>query len=95
MRDGIQNIKQKILPILKEYGITKAGMFGSYASGKTHKKSDVDLLVEIKQKIGLVEFIRLKLALEKKIGRRVDIVEYKAIKPILRKRILEQEVSLL
>lgn len=66
MRDSIQNIKQRIRPILKEYGIAKAGMFGSCAVGKTRKHSDVDILVEIRQKMGLVEFMRLKLALEKK-----------------------------
>ena len=95
MHYSIQNIKQKICPVLKEYGVVKAGIFGSYAIGKTHKQSDIDLLVEIKQKSGLIEFIKLKLELEKKTGKKVDLVEYKSIKPLLRKKILEQEVSLL
>ena len=51
--------------------------------------------MEIKQKSGLIEFIKLKLELEKKTGKKVDLVEYKSIKPLLRKKILEQEVSLL
>ena len=79
MRYSIQNIKQKICPVLKEYGVVKAGIFGSYAIGKTHKQSDIDLLVEIKQKSGLIEFIKLKLELEKKTGKKVDLVEYKSI----------------
>ncbi len=95
MRDSIQNLKQKIHPVFEKYGITKAGLFGSYAIGKTHKQSDIDLLVEIKRKMGLIEFMRLKLELEKKTGKKVDLVEYKSIKPFLRKKILEQETSLL
>ena len=41
-----ESIKQKILPILKSYRVTKAGIFGSYARGEQNKKSDVDILIE-------------------------------------------------
>jgi len=30
----IEEIKRKILPILKKYGVTKAGIFGSVARGE-------------------------------------------------------------
>ena len=92
---AIQHIKKNIIPTLKQHGITKAGLFGSHATGKTHKKSDIDLLVKIKKNISLLDFISLKLEIEKKIGRKVDLVEYKTIKPALRKKILAQEISLL
>lgn len=91
----IKHLKKNILPTLKQHGITKAGLFGSQATGKTHKKSDIDLLVKISKNMSLLDFISLKLDIEKKIGRKVDMVEYNAIKPALRKKILEQEISLL
>lgn len=37
-----------IVSILKRNGVKKASLFGSFARGDMHKKSDVDLLVELK-----------------------------------------------
>ena len=42
MNKDIERIKLKALPILKKYGINKAGIFGSYATGKNKKNSDID-----------------------------------------------------
>ena len=30
-RDGIEDIKEKLVPVLKHYNVTKAGLFGSAA----------------------------------------------------------------
>ena len=38
-KEELELIKQKILPILKSYKISKAGIFGSYARGEQKKKS--------------------------------------------------------
>ena len=43
MDKRIERIKLKALPILKKYGVTKAGIFGSYATGKNKKNSDIDI----------------------------------------------------
>ena len=45
----LDKIKSRAVPILKKHGVLKAGIFGSYATGKTKKNSDVDILVEIKR----------------------------------------------
>ena len=44
--ESIQIIKEKIIPILQQYGITKAAIFGSLAKGEATTISDVDILVE-------------------------------------------------
>lgn len=96
MSDQITEIKNKILPILKKYGIKKAGIFGSIVRGEATKKSDVDILVEIERDdISLLDFVGIKLELEEALGRKVDLVEYSTIKPIVRKQILSEEVSIL
>jgi predicted nucleotidyltransferase len=66
----IQALKTKILPILKRQGVTKAGVSGSFVGSETKKDSDIDILVEFnkKEKIGLFEFVGLKLKREKKLG---------------------------
>jgi uncharacterized protein len=91
----IEEAKKKILPILKNYRVTKAGIFGSFSRGDMKKDSDIDLLVEIKERISFLDFVGLKLDLEDAVGRKVDLVEYSVIKPSLRKRILSEEIQII
>ena len=95
MRRDIEEIKQKISPILKRYGIKKAGLFGSVARGGMKEDSDIDMLVEIENPISLLDFIKIKLEIEKTLGREVDLVEYDTIKPLLKKRILNEEIRII
>lgn len=69
----IQNIKQKITPVLKRQGVIRAALFGSVARGETKRNSDIDLLIKIKESKSLLDIVRLKLELEKKLGRKVDL----------------------
>lgn len=91
---AIDNIKSIILPILKRYNISRAGVFGSYVRNENREDSDVDILVELKDKISLLKFVRIKLDLEDALNKKVDLVEYKAIKPRLRERILSEEIRI-
>jgi predicted nucleotidyltransferase len=80
----IQSIKEyfKTRPVLKAY------LFGSYVRGVADNKSDIDILVDLdySQKIGL-QFIQMKLDLEKLLNNEVDLVSSngisKYIKPLI------------
>ena len=92
----LEEIKEKIVPILKRYGIKKAGVFGSLVRGEAREDSDLDILVEIERDdISLLDFVGIKLELEEALNRRVDLVEYCTIKPLIRERILREEVPIL
>ncbi|MBC8382410.1 MAG: nucleotidyltransferase family protein [Candidatus Cloacimonetes bacterium] len=95
MQIDIAKIKQKILPILLRYGVTRVGLFGSYVRGEMRDDSDIDILVEIEKDISLLDFVGLKLEIEEVLGRKVDLVEYNTIKPLLRDRILKEQVVIL
>ncbi|SMO94635.1 nucleotidyltransferase family protein [Gracilimonas mengyeensis] len=90
----LDSIKKKIRPILKKYGIKKAGIFGSYARGDSIA-NDLDLLVKIENKISLLTFIKIQQELEDELGIDVDLVEYETIKPALRDEILKDEEPVL
>ncbi len=90
----IEEIKEKIIPVLRKHQIKRAGIFGSVASGETTKKSDVDLLVELSNKISLLEFVGIEYELEDLLGTKVDLVEYQAIKPKLQKHIIAEEIRI-
>lgn len=74
--------------LMKVYHIKEIGVFGSFIRGEQTEKSDVDLLVEFeKGHSDLFNYMRLKEYLEGLLGRIVDLVMKKAVKPRLRERI--------
>ncbi len=91
----IEAIKKKIIPILKQYNVTKAGIFGSFARGEQKRRSDVDILAEIDEKYSLLDVIGIKLQLEKAIKRKVDLVEYALIKKEIKENILNDEIRVI
>ena len=46
----IKKIEKKIIPILKKNSIVRAGIFGSYARGEQKKKSDIDILIQVRKR---------------------------------------------
>jgi hypothetical protein len=93
--EKIDEIKRKILSILKRYKVKRAGIFGSVVRGEENEESDIDILVEIVGRMSLLDFAGLKLELEEALGQRVDLGEYSTIKPIIKEQILSEEVSIL
>ena len=43
----IDQIKEKIVPVAKQYDLSKIYLFGSYARGEADGKSDVDIALEL------------------------------------------------
>ena len=92
---NIDQIKERVLPILKEVGVTRSSIFGSYAAGENVKDSDIDILIEPPESMTLFSFAGLKLELEEALGRKVDLVEYSAIKPRIKKQLLSNQIPIL
>ncbi|KKP80234.1 MAG: hypothetical protein A2271_02910 [Candidatus Moranbacteria bacterium RIFOXYA12_FULL_35_19] len=84
-------IKKKILPILRRQGVLKAAVFGSVARNEMTKNSDVDILVKLAKNKTLLDLVGLKLELEDKLGRNVDVVSYGGIHPRLKDIILREQ----
>lgn len=92
----LKRIKPKIIEILKRHKVKKAGIFGSYARGEQTKDSDIDILIEVgDKKFSLLDHAGLENELEKKLGRRVEVLTYNGIHPLLKKRILGEEVKII
>lgn len=87
----VQSIKKEIVPILKRRGVVRAAIFGSVARGEATKKSDIDLLVNFKKGKTLFDLADLKLAIEQKTGRKIDVLTYNGINPMLRDKILKDQ----
>ena len=89
-----EKIREKIqeqLPLLKaKYHVKKIGIFGSFVRGEQKKGSDIDVLVEFNSPISFFEFIRMENLLIRALGKKVDLVSKKAIKPAVKKEIFKE-----
>jgi len=93
--DRIDEIKNMLIKVLKKHGVKKAALFGSIVRGEATEESDIDLLIEFEGRKSLLDLAGLQLELQELLRRRVDVLTYKSLHPLLKDRILsEQEVIL-
>ena len=89
------SLQKKVVPILKKNGVVKAGIFGSYARGEEKKNSDVDILIQFKGRKSMFDLVHLEHELEDRLRKKVDVITYKSIHPLLKESILKDEVRIL
>ena len=94
--EDFEEMKKKIVKILKKNKVVRAGIFGSYARGEQKENSDIDILVEINdKKFSLLDLVGLEMEIKSILKKEIDLLTYKGISPYLRDRILEEEVRLI
>lgn len=90
-RYSIGEIKSKITPIAKEYGVDAIYLFGSYATGKADENSDVDFRVE-KGAVRGIQFAGLYAALEEALDKHIDLVTSASLDDQFKQKIADEEV---
>ena len=82
----------KLADLCRQYHVRELSVFGSAARGEMRPDSDIDLLVEFipGAKVDLVDYAGLMLDLSKLIGRKVDLVSKKGLKPLIRASVLKE-----
>ena len=91
----LEQIKKQVLPILKQADVKRAALFGSYVKGDDTKKSDIDILVDLPRGKTLFDLVDLKMNLEEKLKKKVDVLTYEAIHPLLKNSILNNQYLIL
>jgi hypothetical protein len=91
----LEEIGYKIIPILKRYDVKRAAFFGSFVRGDQKEDSDIDILVEFEGEKSLLDLAGLKIELEEALGRKVDVLTYNSLHPLLRDRILQEQKVIL
>ena len=74
---NVLDIPNKISPVLKEYGVKRAAVFGSVSRGDDSPKSDIDIMVSLGKPMGMFLYMSLIREMENKLGRKVDLVTEK------------------
>ena len=91
----IKEIENKILPVLKQYRVRRASLFGSIVRGEMTEESDIDILVELPETASLLDLAGLKIDIEELLGRNVDVLTYDSLHPLLKDTILDEQVAIL
>ena len=92
--DDIRAKRGKILEIATGFGARNVRVFGSVARGEAGLESDVDLLVDFVPGRSLMDHAGLLVALEDLLGRKVDVVPERTLRPHLRERILREALPI-
>lgn len=83
--------KKIIVEILKKHGVKRAAVFGSFARGEEKKRSDIDILVKTPTDMSFFGFIGLENELAEAVGRKIDLVTYDSLHPLLKDIILSEQ----
>jgi predicted nucleotidyltransferase len=93
--DDIMTQLRALQPDLKRrYPIQGMGVFGSYVRGEQRDDSDLDLLVDLGDGMGLIEVVGLQLELSDALGITVDLVEREALRPRIAPHVLAEVIPL-
>ena len=82
--------RARLISVLRQHGVRRAGVFGSFAHGEQTPDSDVDLLIEPGAGATLFTLAGLEMALEEVLGRPVDLITFNAIETSARQRLRER-----
>lgn len=91
-RDDVIELLNTYKPSLKDFKVKSLLIFGSVARDEANAKSDVDLLVEFEQTVGLFTFVRLQRYLEEILGCKVDLGTPDSLKEDLREVALQEAI---
>lgn len=91
----IKELGHKIAPLLRKYSVVKASVFGSFVRGEEEERSDIDILVEFKGRKSLLDLVNLEMELKDLLKKKVDLLTYKSLNPLLKDRILNEQKAIL
>ncbi len=87
-----ENLNKEREYLENTYNVEDLGVFGSVARGDNTDASDIDVLVKFAKPVGMFKFIELEDYLSKLLGKKVDLVTNKALKPAIKDNILQEVV---
>jgi hypothetical protein len=88
----IEEIRNIIVPRLKQLDATRIALFGSYARGEARADSDVDILVSLPDIVDILKYLETKDALRQVLGKDVDILDYRDISRFIKDEVLADSI---
>ena len=95
MTTQIEKYKERILTVLKKHEVKRASLFGSIIREEMTEQSDIDILIEFEGDKSLLDLAALTRELEETLQCKVDVITYNSLHPLLRSKILSEQVKIL
>jgi uncharacterized protein len=92
-REIILKIRKAVEEDPNKNYIKSVSLFGSFLHGDNRPESDIDLILEPGRSMGFFKLVEIQLNLEKKLGRKVDLVTKNSISKYFRDRVLKEAVK--
>ena len=90
-KEDVKRVLRKNITQLRNLGVARIGLFGSFVRGEQDEKSDVDVLVEFEDGQKTYDhFIELAYLLEGILQRKVEIVTFESLSPYIGPYILKE-----
>lgn len=93
-KDDVCEQLASLRPGLSARGVASLSLFGSVARGDARVESDIDLAIETWGKFGLFDLAGVKLHLEERMQRNVDLVFLASLPPLRRDSALRDMVPI-
>ena len=91
--NAIETLKKHEAKIKNKFGVSKIGIFGSFARGDEKEESDIDVLVEFREGCKTFDnYMDLKFFLQDLFGRNIDLATVQALRPQLKEDILHEVI---
>jgi len=90
--EALQEHREQIIELANKHGATDVRVFGSAARGEADELSDIDFLVRMMPGRSLFDLGALLMDLQDLLGRRVDVVTERGLRPRMRERVLRDAV---
>lgn len=88
--EQITSGRDAIARIAERYGATSIRVFGSVVRGIADDASDIDFIVDLEKGRSLLDLGGLLMDLQKLLGRSVEVVTEKGLRPRIRERVLRE-----
>jgi uncharacterized protein len=89
IRDQLRDLRQELS---ERFHVKSIGIFGSYSRKQQTSESDLDLVVEFDQPIGMMAFVHLKNLISDRLAIKVDLVTPDGLHPLIRDQVLHEVV---
>ena len=90
--DALKRHRSEVLRLAAQYGATDVRVFGSVARGEADETSDIDFLVRMNPGRSVFDIGGLLMDLQDLLGRRVDVVTERGLRPRMRERVLREAI---
>ncbi|GBU20970.1 nucleotidyltransferase [Fibrobacteres bacterium R8-0-B4] len=88
----IEEIRRKVAPIAKRYGLVRMYLFGSYAVGNAKAGSDIDFRVDVPKTMDYFKLCEVYGDLERSLNTKIDLLTTGALEEKFLNRIAGEEV---